>query len=96
MRTVPQGPSLELLLGPRSAVLGGGDACKLRHWNLRWRSLLGHEAPAVLGGGDACELRHWDVRWTYGAAKHCIRWGRRMRTAPLGPSLELPMGPRRP
>eukprot|EP00959_Pyramimonas_sp_CCMP1952_P288176 6026208-Pyramimonas_sp.AAC.1 len=30
----------------------------------------------------------------YGATKRCTGLGRRMRTAPLGPSVELPMGPR--
>eukprot|EP00959_Pyramimonas_sp_CCMP1952_P185129 3871227-Pyramimonas_sp.AAC.1 len=30
MRTAPLGPSLELLMGPRSAGMGGGDACELR------------------------------------------------------------------
>eukprot|EP00959_Pyramimonas_sp_CCMP1952_P164479 3438670-Pyramimonas_sp.AAC.1 len=44
MRTVPRGPSVELPMGPRSAVLGGGTACGLRHWDLRWSSLWGHEA----------------------------------------------------
>eukprot|EP00959_Pyramimonas_sp_CCMP1952_P188596 3944331-Pyramimonas_sp.AAC.1 len=27
---------------PRSAVLGGGDACGAHHWGLRWTSLRGH------------------------------------------------------
>eukprot|EP00959_Pyramimonas_sp_CCMP1952_P452015 9463970-Pyramimonas_sp.AAC.1 len=43
MRAAPLGPSVELPLEPRSAVLGGGDACELRHWDLRWSSLWGHE-----------------------------------------------------
>eukprot|EP00959_Pyramimonas_sp_CCMP1952_P065389 1365027-Pyramimonas_sp.AAC.1 len=43
MRTRPLGPSAELPMGPRSAVLGGGDACELRHWDLRRSSLSGHE-----------------------------------------------------
>eukprot|EP00959_Pyramimonas_sp_CCMP1952_P216595 4530287-Pyramimonas_sp.AAC.1 len=29
-------------MGPRNAVLGGGDACGLRHWDLRWSQLCGH------------------------------------------------------
>eukprot|EP00959_Pyramimonas_sp_CCMP1952_P172907 3613290-Pyramimonas_sp.AAC.1 len=44
MRPVPLEPSVELPMGPRSAVLGGVDACGLCHWNLRWSSLWGHEA----------------------------------------------------
>eukprot|EP00959_Pyramimonas_sp_CCMP1952_P403398 8452369-Pyramimonas_sp.AAC.1 len=36
MRTAPQGSSVALPLGPRSAVLGEGDACGLRHGSLRW------------------------------------------------------------
>ena len=43
MRTFPPGPSVELLMGPRSAVLGGVDACGRCHWSLRWSSLWGHE-----------------------------------------------------
>ena len=37
------GPSVELPMGPRDAVLGGGDACECSHWGLRWSSLRGHE-----------------------------------------------------
>eukprot|EP00959_Pyramimonas_sp_CCMP1952_P416232 8720811-Pyramimonas_sp.AAC.1 len=33
-RTAPLGPSVEIPTGPRNAVLGGGDACELRHWDL--------------------------------------------------------------
>eukprot|EP00959_Pyramimonas_sp_CCMP1952_P392400 8222690-Pyramimonas_sp.AAC.1 len=29
----------------------------------------------------------------HGATKRCNGWGSRMREQPLGPSLELPMGP---
>eukprot|EP00959_Pyramimonas_sp_CCMP1952_P452007 9463832-Pyramimonas_sp.AAC.1 len=32
----PQGPAVEFPMGPRSAVLGGGDACGRCHWGLRW------------------------------------------------------------
>ena len=49
MRTAPLGPSVELPLGPRNAVLGGGDACGLRHWDLRWSSLWGHETLSWMG-----------------------------------------------
>eukprot|EP00959_Pyramimonas_sp_CCMP1952_P231188 4832645-Pyramimonas_sp.AAC.1 len=30
----------------------------------------------------------------YGATIHCGGWRGRMRTRPLGPAVELPMGPR--
>eukprot|EP00959_Pyramimonas_sp_CCMP1952_P107246 2242422-Pyramimonas_sp.AAC.1 len=49
MRTAPLGPSLELLLGPRSAVMGGGGACELRLWRLRWSPLWGHETLSWVG-----------------------------------------------
>eukprot|EP00959_Pyramimonas_sp_CCMP1952_P157893 3301741-Pyramimonas_sp.AAC.1 len=42
-------------MGPRSAVLGGGDACVHRHCGLRWGSLWGHgtcEGCDDMGGGD--------------------------------------------
>eukprot|EP00959_Pyramimonas_sp_CCMP1952_P442181 9256936-Pyramimonas_sp.AAC.1 len=31
-------------LGPRSAVLGVGGACGLRHWDFRWSFLWSHAA----------------------------------------------------
>eukprot|EP00959_Pyramimonas_sp_CCMP1952_P062596 1308805-Pyramimonas_sp.AAC.1 len=43
-KTPPLGPEVDLLIGPRHAVLGGGDVCEHRHWGLRWASLWGHEA----------------------------------------------------
>eukprot|EP00959_Pyramimonas_sp_CCMP1952_P229910 4806883-Pyramimonas_sp.AAC.1 len=50
---------------------------------------------AVLGGGDACELRNGGFRRSpYGATKRYTGWGRRMLTAPRGPSVGLHMGPR--
>ena len=41
-------------------------ACRLRHWDLRWSSLWGHETCegcADIGGRDTCGLCHWDLRW---------------------------------
>eukprot|EP00959_Pyramimonas_sp_CCMP1952_P280486 5863022-Pyramimonas_sp.AAC.1 len=47
------------------------------------------------GWGDACEHPTGAFGGApYGATTRCIMWGRRMRTPPLGPSVELPMGPR--
>ena len=42
MRAPPLEPSVELPMGPRNAVLGGGDACG-PHWGLPWSSTWGHE-----------------------------------------------------
>ena len=56
MRAPPLGPSVELPMGPRNAALGEGTACELRHWDLWWSSLRGHEACegcAEIGGGAA-------------------------------------------
>ena len=47
MRAAPLGPSVELPMGPRNDVPGGGDACGLHHWDLRWSSLWGHETCDV-------------------------------------------------
>eukprot|EP00959_Pyramimonas_sp_CCMP1952_P212060 4437923-Pyramimonas_sp.AAC.1 len=49
MRTSPLGPSVELPMGPRSAVLTGGNACEQRHWGVRWSSLWRHEALYWVG-----------------------------------------------
>eukprot|EP00959_Pyramimonas_sp_CCMP1952_P404693 8481477-Pyramimonas_sp.AAC.1 len=42
MRVPPLGPSVELPMGPRNAVLRGDDACGRCHRGLRWSSLWGH------------------------------------------------------
>eukprot|EP00959_Pyramimonas_sp_CCMP1952_P214146 4480623-Pyramimonas_sp.AAC.1 len=68
MRTAPRRPSVELPMGPRSAVLHGETHASC--------------TTGTIGGAP------------YGATKRCTTWGRRMRIAPLGPSVELPMGPR--
>eukprot|EP00959_Pyramimonas_sp_CCMP1952_P429059 8985969-Pyramimonas_sp.AAC.1 len=44
MRPVPLQPSVELHVGPRSAVLGGAGACGLCHWSFGSSPLWGHEA----------------------------------------------------
>eukprot|EP00959_Pyramimonas_sp_CCMP1952_P262905 5497466-Pyramimonas_sp.AAC.1 len=64
MRTEPLGPSVELPMGPRSAVMGGVDACGSRQWSLRWSPQWGHEAcegRACMGGVDACEPCQWSL-----------------------------------
>eukprot|EP00959_Pyramimonas_sp_CCMP1952_P170193 3555531-Pyramimonas_sp.AAC.1 len=53
MRTAPLGPSVELPMGPRNAALGGGTACELRHWDLRWGPFWGHETLYWAGGPHA-------------------------------------------
>ena len=66
MRMQPLGLSVGLPMGPRNAVLGGGDACGRQHWGLRWSSLWGHETCegcAEVGVGDACGRQHWGLRW---------------------------------
>eukprot|EP00959_Pyramimonas_sp_CCMP1952_P288659 6036567-Pyramimonas_sp.AAC.1 len=61
-------------MGPRSAVIGGGDACELSHCRLRWSSLWGHEALSWVA------LRHAnDVAGSFGGApyeatKRCPGW----------------------
>ena len=50
-------------MGPRNAVLGGGDACELRHLGPSVELPMGPR-NAVLGGGDACEHCHWGLRWS--------------------------------
>eukprot|EP00959_Pyramimonas_sp_CCMP1952_P168780 3526261-Pyramimonas_sp.AAC.1 len=55
MRTPPLGPSVELPLGPRNAVLGGGDACECR---ASGGAPFMEPRNAVLGRGNACEHHH--------------------------------------
>eukprot|EP00959_Pyramimonas_sp_CCMP1952_P258473 5402682-Pyramimonas_sp.AAC.1 len=80
-------------MGPRNAVLGVGDMRTAQ----RGPTVELPVGPrnAALGEGNACGLRRGDLRWSpYGATKRCTGWGGRMRTAPRGPSVALPMGPR--
>eukprot|EP00959_Pyramimonas_sp_CCMP1952_P406323 8515900-Pyramimonas_sp.AAC.1 len=59
MRTAPRRHSVGFHMGPRNAVLGEGDACGLRHRDLRWSSRWGHETCegcADMSVGDACGL----------------------------------------
>eukprot|EP00959_Pyramimonas_sp_CCMP1952_P228958 4787587-Pyramimonas_sp.AAC.1 len=60
MRAAPLEPSVELLMVPRSAILGGGHACRLRLAEL----LTGHETQYCVVG-DECGLRHWDLPWSF-------------------------------
>eukprot|EP00959_Pyramimonas_sp_CCMP1952_P047125 983724-Pyramimonas_sp.AAC.1 len=53
MREQPLGPSVEPLMGPRSAALGWGTACESSHWGLRWVSTWGHEALPWVGEAHA-------------------------------------------
>ena len=71
-------------------------------YRFRWSSLWGHE-PCE-GCAEMGRWRHADALAGafggvfYGATKRvrgAPKWGwNRMRTLPLGPSVELPMGPR--
>eukprot|EP00959_Pyramimonas_sp_CCMP1952_P055897 1168114-Pyramimonas_sp.AAC.1 len=81
-------------MGPRSAVLGWGDARGLRPWDLGWDSIGGHEMLHWVGLTHVGCANGTVGGAFYGATKRCIGWGGRARAAPLGPSVELLMGPR--
>eukprot|EP00959_Pyramimonas_sp_CCMP1952_P314154 6576381-Pyramimonas_sp.AAC.1 len=50
---------------------------------------------AVLGGRGACGRFYRGLLWSsLWATKRCFEWGKRLWTLPLGPSVEVPMGPR--
>eukprot|EP00959_Pyramimonas_sp_CCMP1952_P153450 3209983-Pyramimonas_sp.AAC.1 len=49
MRAVPLELSVKLPMRPRSAILGGVDACGRCRWGLRWSSLRGHETVDWMG-----------------------------------------------
>eukprot|EP00959_Pyramimonas_sp_CCMP1952_P435788 9125625-Pyramimonas_sp.AAC.1 len=94
MQPPPPGPSVERPMGPRSAVLGVGNACGHPHWGLWWSSVWGHETLCWAWETHAAPLIGAFGGAPYGATKRCAVRGGRMRTPPLGPSVELPMGPR--
>eukprot|EP00959_Pyramimonas_sp_CCMP1952_P328571 6878932-Pyramimonas_sp.AAC.3 len=53
----------------------------------------GHETLCWVGGGAHANCATVTFGGApCGATKRCIGWGGRMRPAPLGPSVELPMG----
>eukprot|EP00959_Pyramimonas_sp_CCMP1952_P010911 228675-Pyramimonas_sp.AAC.1 len=94
MRPVPLEPSVELLVGPRSAALGGVGACGLCHWSLRWSSLWGHDTLSWVAVTHADPASGTFGGAPYGATKCCPGWRGRMRPVALEPSMELPVGPR--
>ena len=71
-------------MGPRNAVLGGGDACECSHWGLRWSSLWGletREGCAEIGGVTHAVAPTWAFGGApYGATKRVrgmpnwVRW----------------------
>merc|ERR1712147_225645 len=78
------------------AELGVRDACGRQHWGLRWSSLWGHETLSWAYGTHAGGSTGAFGGAPYGATKPCTGRSGRMRAAALGPSVELPMGPRNP
>eukprot|EP00959_Pyramimonas_sp_CCMP1952_P186625 3902255-Pyramimonas_sp.AAC.1 len=81
MRPATLEPSAELPAGPRNAVLGGVDACGLRHWSLRRSSLWDHETTSrVALTRAACAFGACGGAPS-GAAKR--RPGERWRTRPM-------------
>eukprot|EP00959_Pyramimonas_sp_CCMP1952_P231855 4845681-Pyramimonas_sp.AAC.1 len=73
-------------MGPRNVVLGGGHACELRHWDLRWSSHGARKPCTGLGETHSNCATGTFGGAPSGATKRGTGWGRRMRTAPLGPS----------
>eukprot|EP00959_Pyramimonas_sp_CCMP1952_P418739 8771942-Pyramimonas_sp.AAC.1 len=71
MRTAPLAPSVELLLGPRSAVLGAEDACGLTHPLVELRM---RPRSAALRGGDACRLPTWGRLWNSLRGHETLYW----------------------
>eukprot|EP00959_Pyramimonas_sp_CCMP1952_P352597 7387465-Pyramimonas_sp.AAC.1 len=63
MRTPSLGQSVELPMGPRSGVLGGGNACGHRHKGLRWvwgkRMRRPPPGPWVMLSLWSHETLHW-------------------------------------
>eukprot|EP00959_Pyramimonas_sp_CCMP1952_P402201 8428256-Pyramimonas_sp.AAC.1 len=59
-------------MGPRSAVLGGGDACGTHHWGFMWTSLWGHDTVYWVGETHAVHTTGALGGPPYGATKRCI------------------------
>ena len=71
-------------------------SCEYRRWEyrIRWSSLWGHETLYWVGESHANCATGTFGGAPDGATKRCTGLGNRMRAAPLGPSVELLMGPR--
>ena len=76
------------------AEMGGADACGRCHLGLRWSSPWGHETLSWVGWTHADGAAGAFGGAPDGATKRCPGWVGRMRAVPLGPSVELPRGPR--
>eukprot|EP00959_Pyramimonas_sp_CCMP1952_P254340 5312775-Pyramimonas_sp.AAC.1 len=87
-------PYVELPIGPRSAALGVADACGHPHWGLGWRSLWGHQTLYWVWRAHVITPAGASRGAPYGARQCCTGCGRRTWPPPLGPHVELPMGPR--
>eukprot|EP00959_Pyramimonas_sp_CCMP1952_P259560 5427045-Pyramimonas_sp.AAC.1 len=71
MGALPLEPSVELPMGPRNVVLGGGDACGPCHWSHLWRSLCGHPTLSCVAVTQAGTATGAFGGATYGAIKRC-------------------------
>eukprot|EP00959_Pyramimonas_sp_CCMP1952_P336861 7053739-Pyramimonas_sp.AAC.1 len=80
MRTPPLGPSVELPMGPRSAVLGEGNRIRTPPLGPSVELPMGPR-NAALGGGTACEHRHETLYWVGGTACEHRHWD--LRWIPL-------------
>eukprot|EP00959_Pyramimonas_sp_CCMP1952_P120561 2520943-Pyramimonas_sp.AAC.1 len=69
MQTPPVGPAMELTIGPRSAVLGGGHACGSCHRGLWLGPLWGHGTLHCAGETHANSATEAFGGAPYGATK---------------------------
>ena len=91
-----------LCMGPRNAVLGGGDACERGHWGLWWSSRWGHETcegcakmrVELHAGADTGAFGGAPNKATKSVRVRRNGWRKLMSTVPLGTLAELPMMPR--
>ena len=107
MRTLPLGPGVELPMAPPSvrgcAETGVTPPCEPSHWGLRRSSPWSYEAwegCAETGVMPPCEPCRcgpaWSSLWGHERCDGVCRNGRdaTLRTLPLGPEVEISMGPR--
>ena len=80
-------------MGPRNVFLGGWRRMRTAPLDFRLSSLWGHEMLSWMGETHASAAGAFGGA-PYGATKCCPERGGRTRPPSLGPSVELPMGPR--
>ena len=82
MRVLPLGPSVDLAMGPRSAV-GRRRRMRVPPLGPSVELPMGPR-NVVLGARDAYEFRHWDLRWSSLWGHETLHWAQETHASSAG------------